>query len=183
MKKAMKGMTVLALLGCLLVGAVAMAQEYPNSIHFGVPEGPGGSAVMMIDLPEDTLMTERIVFEGGDYIQTFQLPCGGTVQILRYEQFDLSMMDLAEGEWYGYQAIEELNIEELDPCFEEGIHLKMETEACEVYILKAETENPRQVHLLQVVLPQTLGVEQLEKEIDRLLKSVLIQGVDALEFG
>ena len=60
-------------------------------------EGPA----LMTSLPEDALLVENVEFEDGDFIRTYQIADGATVQMLRYGAFDMTLDDLAEGEWTG----------------------------------------------------------------------------------
>ena len=181
---------MIALIGMLLTTAAHAAElQYPNSMLFGLPEGPGNSAAILVDLPQDTIMVELVSFEDGDYIQTFQLPDGVTVQILRYAQFDMTLEELAEGEWTGYTSLKPLAIEGLDRLITEGVHLKTSlvqengTPAYDVYIVRAQTNSPDQVHLLQAVFPSELGEERIEEEAGAMLDSILIMNLDLLEWG
>ena len=182
---------MMALLICMLLASAAYAAElqYPNSLQFGLPKGPEKSCAILIDLPEGTLMTEFVEFEDGDYIQTFQLPCGGTVQILRYAQFNMTLEELAEGEWTGYVELEAIDTEGMDRLIQEGIRLKTNADqqsgsrAYDVYILRAESASPDQIHLLQAVFPSELGEARVVEEVSSILDSILVFNLDLLEWG
>lgn len=105
----MKGWALLLL---LLMPVLAMA------------EGP----VLETSLPEDALLIENVEFDDGDFIRTYQVPEGGTVQMLRYESFDMTLDDLAEGEWTGYVSKEALDLSTVDGWPAEGIRLMMDGE-------------------------------------------------------
>ena len=55
--------------------------------------------VMLVDLPESAQMVENVEFEGGDFIQTYQLEDGITVQLLRYTGFEMTIDDLILSDW------------------------------------------------------------------------------------
>lgn len=82
-------------------------------------EGP----VLETSLPENAQLIESVEFEDGDFIRTYQMEDGATVQMLRYSAFDMTLDDLAEGEWTGYTAREELELSALDGYPAEGVHL------------------------------------------------------------
>ena len=82
-------------------------------------EGP----VLTTSLPENAQLIENVEFEDGDFIRTYQMEDGATVQMLRYSAFDMTLDDLAEGEWTGYTAREELELKAMDGYPAEGVHL------------------------------------------------------------
>jgi hypothetical protein len=187
----MKKVLALAVMLCMLAvnGALAAEMQYPNSLLFGLADGPAGSNVILVDLPEETVMTELVEFENGDFIQTFQLPYGGTAQILRYQEFDLTLEELAQGEWTGYTSMERLDTRGMDSFVKEAIHLKMKqdettgTPGCDVYIVLAETKKLEQIHIFQAVFPSELGEAQIKEEIGKMLDSINIFALDLLEWG
>jgi len=192
-----KKWVVMAMLLCALGMTPALAEDmqyaaelqYPNSLLYGLPEGPQSSCAILVELPEASVMVESVSFEDGDYIQTFQLPDGVIVQILRYASFDMTLEDLAEGEWTGYTFMEELPLNDLDQSVQKVIHLKTDgeggsdTAAYDVYLLRAQTGSPDQVHLMQAVFPSALGEERIEAQIGALLDSVLVYPLDLIEWG
>ena len=193
MKKWLLAAMLLCLLGMTQVYAEEMEYgaetQYPNSLLFGLPNGPAGSCAILVDLPEDAVMVERVSFEDGDFIQTFQLPDGVTVQILRYATLDMTLEDMAEGEWTGYTLMEELPLDGLDQSIKKVIHLKTQADlgngmaAYDVYILRAQTGNPEQAHLMQVVFPSTLGEERIHQLSKEMINSVLVYPLDLIEWG
>ena len=62
---------------------------------FALAAGP----VLLVDLPEDAQMIENIAFDDGDFIQTYQLEDGVTVQLLRYTGFSMAIEDLIASDW------------------------------------------------------------------------------------
>jgi len=193
----MKRIAVIVLMLCLLAVSSALCEDmeaaaelqYPNSLLFGLPEGPHNSCAILVDLPQDTVMVESVSFENGDYIQTFQPPDGVRVQILRYSEFDMTLADLAEGEWTGYSVLESLDVTGWDACVKDAIHLKADVDegygmaSYDVFLLRAETGSPDQVHLMQVVFPSVLGEERIRQESKEMLDSVLVYPLDLIEWG
>ena len=55
--------------------------------------------VMLLELPENAQMVENVEFENGDFIQTYQLEGGVTVQLLRYSGFAMTMDELISSNW------------------------------------------------------------------------------------
>lgn len=58
-------------------------------------EGP----VMLVDLPESAQMIENVEFDNGDFIQSYQLEDGASVQLLRYTGFTMTMEELIASDW------------------------------------------------------------------------------------
>ena len=56
-------------------------------------------AVLMVELPDDAQMIENIEFEDGEFIQTYQLANGVSVQLLRYVGFEMSLEELIASDW------------------------------------------------------------------------------------
>ena len=55
--------------------------------------------VLLVQLPENAQMVENVEFDGGDFIQTYQLEDGVTVQLLRYTGFSMAIEDLIASDW------------------------------------------------------------------------------------
>ena len=55
--------------------------------------------VLLVDLPETAQMVEDVGFDNGDFIQTYQLEGGVTVQLLRYSGFTMTMDELIASDW------------------------------------------------------------------------------------
>lgn len=79
--------------------------------------------VLTTSLPKNAQLIENVEFEDGDFIRTYQMEDGATVQMLRYGAFGMTLDDLAEGEWTGYTAREELELKAMDGYPAEGVHL------------------------------------------------------------
>ena len=121
-------------------------------------EGP----VLTTSLPENAQLIENVEFEDGDFIRTYQMEDGATVQMLRYGAFDMTLDDLAEGEWTGYTAKEPLALGALDGYPAEGVHLMLgEAErTMDVYIVLVYAQN--QTLIYQAVLGEGSDLTQAQ---------------------
>ena len=122
-------------------------------------EGP----VLMTPLPEDAQLIENVEFEDGDFIRTYQIAGGATVQMLRYGTFDMTLDDLAEGEWTGYAAREPLALSALNGYPAEGVHLMLgEAErTMDVYIVLVHVQE--QTLIFQAVLGEGADLTQAQE--------------------
>jgi len=168
----MKKMMTALLLACmLLVSATALA------------EGP----VLLVELPEDALMIENVEFEDGDFIQTHQLPGGVTVQILRYAAFDMTLEELAEGEWTGYTDARKLAFDEIDGCPAQGLHLTYVQESdagkqeLSVYTVMIQAQGQKLI--FQSVFPKAMGAEKIEADMNAWLDTMSVSGMEDAEVG
>ena len=82
---AMMKWALCALMIVMMIPALACAQ------------GP----VLLLDMPEDAQMVENVEFDDGDFIQTYQLPGGATIQLLRYADMGMTLEELAASDWPG----------------------------------------------------------------------------------
>lgn len=82
-------------------------------------EGP----VLLVELPEDAALVENVDFGDGDFIQTYQLPEGATVQLLRYTSFDMTLDQLVEADWNGARDVTPLTIAQVGAYPAEGVQL------------------------------------------------------------
>ena len=122
-------------------------------------EGP----VLETSLPENAQLVENVEFEDGDFIRTYQMEDSTTVQMLRYSAFDMTLDDLAEGEWTGYTARETLNLSALDGYHAEGVHLitgEAEHEL-NVYIVLVRVQE--QTLIFQTVLGRDADLTQVQE--------------------
>ena len=163
-----KMLMMLALMCAMMLGAAALA------------DGP----VLMLELPEDALLVEDVQFEDGDFIQTYQLPGGVRVQMLRYAAFDMTLTDLAEGEWTGYTGLQTLDITQVDGCPAQGVTLTHRDEAggeTIVYMVMAEAEG--QKLLLTAAFPAEIGGEKAQADVNAWLSTMTIAGFEDEEVG
>ena len=162
----MKKLAVALLTLCLLLSAA-------------LADGP----VLLVELPEDAQMIESVEFDDGDFIQTYQLAEGVQVQILRYASFDLTLDDLAEGEWNGFASAEKLALEAIGDCPAQGMRLTyaQEGEQVEVYMIIAEAQG--QTLLFEAVFPSSLGDEAIEAYMNGWLGTMTVSGAENAEVG
>ena len=127
-------------------------------------EGP----VLTTSLPENAQLIENVEFEDGDFIRTYQMEDGATVQMLRYGAFDMTLDDLAEGEWTGYTAKEPLALGALDGYPAEGVHLMLgEAErTMDVYIVLVYAQNRTLIY--QAVLGEGADLTQAQEWLSNL---------------
>lgn len=152
MKKILMMLAVLA----LLVPALALA------------DGP----VLLVELSEGAEMIEDVQFDDGDFIQTYQLDGGATVQLLRYAAFGMTLDELAEGEWTGYTALRALPLAQVGAWPAQGLRLDwaQEGEAVDVTLLLVQAGD--QALLLQAVYPQAIGQDAIDASVQALLDSL-----------
>jgi len=55
--------------------------------------------VMLVNLPESAQMVENVEFDNGDFVQTYQLENGVSVQLLRYTGFAMTLDELIASDW------------------------------------------------------------------------------------
>ena len=122
-------------------------------------EGP----VLTTSLPENAQLIENVEFEDGDFIRTYQMEDGATVQMLRYGAFDMTLDDLAEGEWTGYTAREELELKAMDGYPAEGVHLMTgdAENGLDVYIVLVRAQE--QTLIFQTVLGTGTGLTRVQE--------------------
>ena len=150
-----KLLTMLAILA-LLVPALALA------------DGP----VLLVELPEGAEMIEDVQFDDGDFIQTYQLDGGATVQLLRYAAFGMTLDELAEGEWTGYTALEVLPLEQVGMWPAQGLRLDWAQEGAAVDVTLLLVQAGDQALLLQAVYPQAIGQEAIDASVQAMLDSL-----------
>lgn len=165
MKKLVMMMTMML---ALLMGANALA------------DGP----VLMVELPEDAQMIENVQFEDGDFIQTYQLAGGVRVQILRYAAFDMTLEDLAEGEWTGYIDARAMAITEVSGCPAQGLRLQYTDDAgAEMTVCMIMVQAQGQTLLFTAVFPAEIGEAQIEAEMNAWLNTMCVSGLEDEEVG
>lgn len=148
-------LTVLLVLA-LLLPALALA------------DGP----LLLVELPETAQLVEDVQFDDGDFIQTYQLDGGATVQLLRYAAFGMTLDELAEGEWTGYTALRALPLELVGAWPAQGLRLDwaQEDEAIDVTLVLVEADG--QTLLLQAAFPQEMGKEAIDAAVQAMLDSL-----------
>ena len=121
-------------------------------------EGPA----LQTQLPEDAALVENVEFDDGDFIRTYSLADGTSVQMLRYGSFDMTLEDLAEGEWTGYSAMETLELQAVDGYPAQGVHLTTgeDNDELNVYIVMVNADG--QTLIFQVVLGKDADLTRVQ---------------------
>ena len=159
----MKRILALVLMACLLMTTAAA-------------EGP----VLLVDLPEETQMIESVEFDDGDFIQTYQLDQGVRVHLLRYRVFDMTLEDLAQGEWMGYETLERLELEEIAGCAARGMKLTHKDTGT-VYLILVKVQE--QTLIFEAVFPMDMDEQKIQEQMNAWLDTMDVAGFEALEVG
>lgn len=140
-------------------------------------EGP----VLTVRLPEEALMIESFEFDDGDYVQSYQLPDGIMVQMLRYAAFDMTLEELAEGEWTGYQEAKRIELDEISGYPAQAMRLTDDQGNVIVYTVMLEAQD--QTMIFQAVFPKTLDEARIEDDMDAWLSSMQVVYMENKEVG
>ncbi len=149
----------------LLLAAFAVSASAENM------DGP----LLLVNLPEDMRMVEDVAFEDGDFVQTYQLSGGAYVQLLRYNDFDMTLNDLIVSEWAeatDVQTLENLKIGGLEA---DGVRLNSAEEGLEpvrVTLVMVKADGCTLVY--QAVYPQKLGQEQIDSSVQAMISSMSV---------
>lgn len=138
----------------------------------------GEGAVLLVEIPESAQMIEDVKFDDGDFIQTYQLENGGTVQLLRYAQFDMTLDDLVEGEWVGYSQKQEMSLDQVSNYPAQGVELVMDGEngSLRVYVVMVEAEG--QSLIFQAIFPPEIEEEVAQQQMDDWLESLTVNSAE-----
>lgn len=150
---------IMALLLCmlLLVPAFALA----------------GGPVLLVDLPQDAQMIENIAFDDGDFIQTYQLSGSASVQLLRYQAFDMTLGDLIASEWAGCTDVREAAVTSVGGCPAHGLRFAYQQEgqeALDVTLILVEAQGATLV--FEAVYPAALGAAQIDASVQAMIGSM-----------
>ncbi len=143
----------------------------------------GEGAVLLVEIPENAQMIEDVEFDDGDFIQTYQLENGGTVQLLRYAQFDMTLDDLVEGEWVGYSQKQEMSLDQVSNYPAQGVELVMDGEngSLRVYVVMVEAEG--QSLIFQAIFPPEIEEEAAQQQMDDWLESLTVNAENTAVVG
>lgn len=159
-----KGLAAALALLCCFAFAAALGESAP------------ADPVLLVELPETAQIIEDVAFEDGDFIQTYQIDGGATVQLLRYASFDMTLEELAESERTGHGEIETLPLTQTGGYPAQGIRFAWTQEDAAVDVTMVQVSVGEQTLLLQAVFPQEMGRDA----IDALLKPML-DSMDVLD--
>lgn len=137
-------------------------------------------SVLMVQLPQDAQMVENVEFDDGDFIQTYQLSGGATVQLLRYASFEMTLGDLIASEWAGCTDVCELGVSSVGGCAAEGLRFAYQEDgqaALDVTIVLVKTADG--VLVFEALFPEALGDAQIEATVQTMLDSMDVKRADA----
>ena len=131
-------------------------------------------SVLMVELPQDAQMVEDVVFDDGDFIQTYQLPGGAQVQLLRYAAFDMTLGDLFASEWVGATDVRELDVAEVGGYPAQGLRFAYQEEGQPALDVALVVINAGETLVFSAVFPAGTADAQLQTMIDSM--SVMTEG-------
>ena len=143
----------------------------------------GQNAVLLVDLEQDAQMIENIAFEDGDFIQTYQLSGGASVQLVRYASFDMTLGDLFASEWVGATDVRELGVSEISGYPAQGLRFAYQEEWQEALDVTLAVIDAGETLVFTAVYPQALGTAQIDAQIEAMLSSmsVSIEGAESID--
>jgi len=139
-----------ALLMLLLVPALALAQ----------------GSVLMVELPQDAQMVENVAFDDGDFIQTYQLPGGASVQLLRYAAFDMSLGELFASEWVGATDVRELGVTQVGGYPAQGLRFIYDEEGQAALDVTLVVVDAGETLVMSAVFPAGSADAQIQAMLD-----------------
>jgi len=157
-----KWMTVLLML--VLLPVLAMAE----------------GSVLMVELPHDAQMVENIAFDDGDFIQTYQLSGGASVQLVRYASFEMTLGDLIASEWIGATDVRELGVSEVSGCPVQGLRFAYQEEGQEALDVTLAVVDAGETLVFTAVYPQALGTAQIDAAVQAMLSSMSVSSEGAV---
>lgn len=143
----------------------------------------GEGAVLMVELPEDAQIIENVEFEDGDFIQTYQLDQGVTVQLLRYATLGMTLEEMARGEWNGYQNEEKLELAEIDGYPAQGVRFDYEEEENLVTVYLMMVDVQEQSLIFQAIFPENVDAAQIESDMGEWFNAMKVYDPTETEVG
>lgn len=128
--------------------------------------------VLLVELPEGAQMIEDVAFEDGDFIQTYQLDGGGQVQLLRYASFDMTLAELADGDWNGHEPAQTLTLPEMQGAQAEAMRFTYAQEDENVDVTMALVRAESQTLIFQAVFPASADKEAVDGAVEAMLASL-----------
>lgn len=148
--------------------------------------------VLLVDLPESAQMVESIEFENGDFIQTYQLEGGVTVQLLRYTGFAMTMDELIASDWPVNSGVEMQVLTEVSGYPAQHVHILQGYDE-EGYPVRADGSagGVMAIDLVLVTVEDTTLIYQsIEKgeqgagdAVKTMIQSLKVQGAQSAEVG
>ena len=155
----MRKMFAVMLAVLLLMPALALAQ----------------GSVLMVELPQDAQMVENVAFDDGDFIQTYQLAGGASVQLLRYAAFDMSLGELFVSEWVGATDVHELSLTEVSGYPAQGLRFTYQEEGQAALDVTLVVVDAGETLVLSAVFP----AGSADAQLDAMLSSLSVMAEEA----
>ena len=143
----------------------------------------GENAVLLVELEQGAQMVENVSFEDGDFIKTYQLSGGASVQLVRYASFDMTLGDLFASEWIGATDVRELGVSEIGGHPAQGLRFAYQEEGQEALDVTLIVVNADETLVFTAVYPQALGTAQIDAQVEAMLASmyVSVDGAEAVD--
>jgi len=140
-------------------------------------------SVLLVELEQDAQMVENIAFEDGDFIQTYQLSGGASVQLVRYASFDMTLGDLIASEWVGATDVRELGMSEIGGYLAQGLRFAYQEEGQEALDVTLVVVDAGETLVFTAVYPQALGMAQIDAAVQAMLSSMSVStdGAEAVD--
>ena len=151
----------------------------------------GQEPVMLVDLPESAQIVENVEFENGDFIQTYQLENGVSVQLLRYTGFAMTLDELIASDWPLNSGVEMQAMTEISGFPAQHAHILQAYDE-NGYPVKADG-GPGGVMAIDLIVVNTDGAALIFQSISKpgaddetmaaIIESLKIQGMEGAEVG
>ena len=140
----------------------------------------GENAVLLVELEQGAQMVENVAFEDGEFIKTYQLSGGASVQLLRYASFDMTLGDLFASEWIGATDVRELGVSEIGGCAAQGLRFAYAQEGQEALDVTLIVIDAGETLVFTAVYPQALGAAQIDAKVQAMLDSMSVSTDDTV---
>ena len=137
------------------------------------------ASVLLVELPEEAQMVENVAFDDGDFIQTYQLGGGASVQLVRYASFEMTLGDLIASEWVGATDVRELGMSEVGGCPAQGLRFAYQEEEQEALDVTLVVVDAGETLVFTAVYPQAMGAEQIDAAVEAVLGSMSVSAEGA----
>lgn len=139
--------------------------------------------VLLLELEQNAQMVENVAFDDGDFIQTYQLSGGASVQLVRYASFDMNLGDLIASEWVGATDVRVLEISEISGYPAQGLRFAYQEEGQEALDVTLVVVDAGETLVFTAVYPQALGAAQIDASVEAMLGSMSVsaEGAQAVD--
>ncbi|MBQ4264604.1 MAG: hypothetical protein IJB85_03745 [Clostridia bacterium] len=141
------------------------------------------ASVLLVELPEEAQMVENVAFDDGDFIQTYQLGGGASVQLVRYASFEMTLGDLIASEWVGATDVRELGMSEVGGCPAQGLRFAYQEEGQDALDVTLVVVDADETLVFTAVYPAALGTAQIDAYVQAMLSSMGVssEGTEAAD--